>query len=569
VKVLVTSRAPLRISGEHEYAAPPLGLAEPGEHASVDAVAAAEAVQLFVARGQAVKADFALTAANAAAVAAICRRLDGLPLAIELAAARVKVLPPKALLARLDRRLPLLTGGGRDLPARQQTMRDTIAWSHDLLTPEEQILFRRLAVFVGGFTLAAAEAVASDAGHPPLDPFEGIASLVDKSVLRQEPGADDEPRFVMLETVREYALERLAASGEEAVVRARHAAWCLAMAEAAGRELHFGHAETAWLAALDAELDNVRAAMAWFDHTGDAISVLRLVSGLGHLFVRPYHAEVLGWLRPALGATATEPGTVRASALYLAVTLASLLGDTSAAMAYAEEGVALTLGLDDPFVLGRAHWAYGLVCTVSGDTARAATAYAAALPLLRAANVPLWVALALAELGDTLHVAGDVAGAVPLLDEAVEMTRGFGSARGSVAGLGERAHAALAQGDLGLAARLFAETIAIAQGIGVERIVLGAIAGMAGVALASGQPERAVRLLGAVEAARESSGVGRIGDAWHAERIVAAARMSLPEPGFASAWEAGRALPLAEAVAEATTIASTVEAPKQLGFAIT
>ena len=203
-----------------------------------------------------------------------------MPLAIELAAARVKVLPPRALLARLEQRLPLLTGGGRDLPARQQTMRDTIAWSHDLLTPEEQILFRRLAVFVGGFTLAAAAAVASDADHPTLDPFEGIASLVDKSVLRQEPGADDEPRFVMLETVREFALEQLAASGEEATVRARHAAWCLALAEAAGRDLHYGQAEAAWLAGLDAELDNVRAALAWFDHTGDAISVLRLVSGI-------------------------------------------------------------------------------------------------------------------------------------------------------------------------------------------------------------------------------------------------------------------------------------------------
>lgn len=561
--VLVTSRMRLRLSGEHEYSAPPLGLAEPDGHASVDSVAASEAVRLFVVRAQAARADFSLTPENAAAVAGICRRLDGLPLAIELAAARVKVLPPKALLARLEQRLPLLTGGGRDLPVRQQTVRGTIAWSHDLLTLEEQILFRRLAVFVGGFTLAAAAAVSGDADHPTLDPFEEVASLVDKSVLRQEPGAGDEPRFGMLETMREFALEQLAASGEDATVRAHHAAYILALVEAAGRELHFGHAETAWLAALDAELDNVRAAVTWFDHAGDAISVLRLVSGLGHLFVRPYHAEVLGWLRPALGATATEPGTVRAAALYLAVTLASLLGDTSAAMAFAEEGVALALGLDDPFVLGRAHWAYGLVCAVSGNTARAATAFAAALPLLRAANVPLWVALALAELGDALHVAGDVAGAVPLLDEAVAMTRGFGAAQGSVAGLGERAHAALTQGDPLLAAGLFAETIAIAQGIGVERIVLGAVAGMAGVALASGQPQRAARLLGAVEAARESSGAGRIGDAWHAARILSAARGALPEAAFAAAWEEGHAIPLAEAITEAAAIAATAGAPPQ------
>jgi predicted ATPase/transcriptional regulator with XRE-family HTH domain len=558
VKVLVTSRVRLRVSAEREHAVPPLGFAETDEPVPVDAAAAAEAVRLFVARAQVVRGDFSLTPENAPAVAAICRRLDGLPLAIELAAARVKVLPPRALLARLDQRLPLLTGGGRDLPVRQQTMRDTIAWSYDLLTPEEQLLFRRLAVFAGGFTLVAAAAVGSDANHPVLDPFEGIASLVDKSVLRQEPGADDEPRFVMLETVREFARDQLAASGEEATVRALHAAWCLVLAEAAARDLHYGQAEAAWLAGLDAELDNVRAALAWFDHTGDAISVLRLVSGIDEFWwTRPYHAEVLGWLQPALCATADVRSAVRAEALLLAASLTSFLGDASAAMAYAEEGLALARELDDPFVLGRAHWEYGLICAVSGDTARAATAYAAALPLLRAANVPFWVAHALAELGDALHRAGDATAAVPLLDEAVEITRGFGSARGSVAGFGERAHAALTQDDPVLAAHFFTETIAIAQRTGVERIVLGALAGLAGVALALGQPQRAVRLLGAVEAARERSGAGRIGDAWHAERIVAAARMSLPEPAFAAAWEEGRTLLLAEAVADATAIASS------------
>jgi predicted ATPase/DNA-binding XRE family transcriptional regulator len=561
VKVLVTSRVRLRVSPEHEYAVPPLALVEPGEHVPVDA-AASEAVRLFVTRAQVVRGDFVLTRENAAAVAAICRRLDGWPLAIELAAARVKVLPPRALLARLEQRLPLLTSGGRDLPARQQTMRDTIAWSYDLLTPEEQILFRRLAVFAGGFSLAAATAaMASNLDQLAPDPFESIASLVDKSVLRQEPGADDEPRFVMLETVREFAREQLVASGEDATVQARHAAWCLALAEAAGRDLRYGQTETAWLAGLDAELDNVRVALAWFDHTGDAMSVLRLVSGIDEFWwTRPYHAEVLGWLQPALRATVDERSAVRATALLLAASLTSFLGDGSAAMAYTEEGLALARELDDPFVLGRAHWEYGLLCAVSGDTERAATAYAAALPLLREANVPFWVAHALAELGDALHRAGNVAAAGPLLDEAVEITRRFGSARGSVAGFGERAHAALTQGDPVLAAHLFTETIVMAQEIGVERIVLGAVAGLAGVALALEQPERAIRLLGAVEAAREMSGAGRIGDAWHAEHILAAARTSLPEPAFAAAWTEGRALQFAEAVADATAIASSSDA---------
>ena len=215
--VLVTSRVRLRVSGEREYVVPPLGLPEHDEHARVEDVVGSEAVALFVARAQAIKSDFVLTPENAATVAAICRRLDGLSLAIELAAARVKVLPPHALFARLERRLPLLTGGSRDLPARQRTMSDTIAWSYDLLSPEEQVLFRCLAVFVGGCTLEAAEAVGDDDRR--LDILEGVASLVDKSLLRQTGGPSGEPRYLMLETVREFGLERLEQSGVASAVR--------------------------------------------------------------------------------------------------------------------------------------------------------------------------------------------------------------------------------------------------------------------------------------------------------------------------------------------------------------
>ena len=215
LKVLVTSRVRLRVSGEREHGMPPLGVAAYDHADFLDELSGSEAVRLFVERAEAMKEDFALTAENAAAVAAICRRLDGLPPAIELAAARVKMLPA-ALLARLDTRLTLLTGGGRDLPARQQTMRDAIAWSHDLLTEEEQALFRRLAVFAGGFTPEAAEAVGARAGDPGIDVFDGVASLVDQSLLRAEDGPGGEPRFSMLETVR-----------------GRHAAWCRALAERA------------------------------------------------------------------------------------------------------------------------------------------------------------------------------------------------------------------------------------------------------------------------------------------------------------------------------------------------
>src|SRR5215218_9807001 len=248
VTVLATSRVRFRVSEEREVPIAPLGLAELDRHRDAEGIATSDAVRLFVARAEAVQPDFALTSDNTVAVAEICRRLDGLPLAIELAAARVKVLPPSALLARLDHRLPLLTGGGRDLPARQQTMRDAIAWSYDLLTPEEQVLFRRLAVFARGFTLEAAEAVASGSDKPGIDPFESVASLTDKSLVRQEAGFGGEPRFTMLETVREFALEQLAASGEEDAVRERHAHWCLTLAAAAGLDIEAGRARAAWLA---------------------------------------------------------------------------------------------------------------------------------------------------------------------------------------------------------------------------------------------------------------------------------------------------------------------------------
>src|SRR5215213_1555972 len=240
ILILDTSRTRLRLSGEHEHVVPPLGLADSGEQVSYEAVAESPAVQLFVARARAVQEAFALTVENAAAVAAICRRLDGLPLAIELAAARVKVLSPSALLARLEHRLVVLTGGGRDLPARQQTMRDTIAWSYDLLSAPERRLFRCLAIFVGGCTVEAAEAVggcfaegvsaAPERSDSP-SVFDGIISLVDKSLLQRVEGVNGETRFSMLETVRELGLERLVAGGELDDVGRRHAAYFLAFAE--------------------------------------------------------------------------------------------------------------------------------------------------------------------------------------------------------------------------------------------------------------------------------------------------------------------------------------------------
>jgi predicted ATPase/class 3 adenylate cyclase len=299
LKALVSSRTPLRLRGEREYALGPLPLPTPGLQ-SPDRLAQYAAVALFIERAQAARADFTMTAANAPAIAAICARLDGLPLAIELAAARVKVLPPEALLARLTAQLAqltLLTGGARDLEERQQTMRAAIAWSEDLLTPEERALFRRLAVFVGGATLAAVEAVcaapADVLGVQTLgaDLLDGLSALVDHSLLQQrEEGG--EPRFGMLQVIREYALERLAASGEaEAVrqahaqVRQAHAQYYLTLAERAEPEL-IGPEQRRWLDQLEREHDNLRAALTWARERGEVETGLRLVVALRRFWER-------------------------------------------------------------------------------------------------------------------------------------------------------------------------------------------------------------------------------------------------------------------------------------------
>src|SRR5215218_10261820 len=260
VQILATSRAPLRLRGERELPVSPLSL--PNRSASFADVTRADAVTLFVRRAQAVRPDFDVTEQNAGQLAEVCQRLDGLPLAIELAAAWMKVLPPPVLLGRLGGRLLELTGGARDLPARQQTLRDAIAWSHDLLGEDERTLFRRLGTFVGGWTIEAAEAVARSGAPGGLDALAALAALVDHSLVLHEEGSATEPRYTMLEMIRAYAQEQLAASDEMETARDAHAAFFLAFAEAAAPQLH-GPEQLAWLERLESEHDNLRAALAW------------------------------------------------------------------------------------------------------------------------------------------------------------------------------------------------------------------------------------------------------------------------------------------------------------------
>jgi predicted ATPase/class 3 adenylate cyclase len=554
VKVLVTSRAPLHSYGEQEYSLAPFLLPDPAHLPPLERVLQVDAVRLFVERAQAVKPDFTVTTANAPAIVEICRRLDGLPLAIELAAALVRLLSPQALLLRLEKRLPLLTRGARDVPARQQTMRDAINWSYDLLTRDEQTLLHRLAVFSGGCTLDAADAVSDP--RSTFDVFDGIASLVDKSLLRQEE-TEGEPRFRMLETVREFALERLEESGQGEESRRQFAAWCLALAEAAQPALIGGSMQPRWVARLDNELPNIRAAINWLLERGEGPTALRLLTAAEDYWSRrrPNNLELCRWLTAALAAAPRAPATDRTVAHYLLALLNSTLGNEEDAAIHAQRLLSAARETSQPDALGLAQYGVGMVSEFRGDGERAAAALAEAVPLLQAAGNTVLAAWAQADLADILVWRGDLAVGVPMLDEALTRLRQTGADWLILLVLNQRGHAALAQRDLPRAAGCFRESITVAQTIQQTRATLGAVHGLAGVALALGQAERAAGLLGAVGAVRESLGMGRITQKHHGERITADTRAALEGADFERAWSVGQALSLEEAVAEALAIA--------------
>src|SRR6266516_2111363 len=334
LKIVVTSRMTLHVQAEHEYAVPPLALPDPKRLPDLAALSQYEAVALFIARAQAVKPDSQLTNANASAIAEICVRLEGLPLAIELAAARIKLLPPQALLGRLGQRLTVLTGGARDAPARQQTLCNTIAWSYNLLDATEQRLFRWLSVFVGGCTLEAVEAVCAflDISTEAVWVLEGVASLIDKSFLQQKEQEDGEPRFVMLETLREYGLEALAASGEMESTRQAHATYYLRFSQEAEPKLP-GPQQVMWLERLAQEHDNLRAALRWLVEQGESgqpesqEKALRLGTALRWFWsVRGHVVEGCHWLERALAKSDGLAVDIRGAAI-----------DSAGMLAYAQD----------------------------------------------------------------------------------------------------------------------------------------------------------------------------------------------------------------------------------------
>lgn len=368
VKVLATSREPLHLRGEREFAVQPLALPHFQQLPDPDDLARYAAVRLFVARAQDVKSGFALTHENAAAVVEICHRLDGLPHALELAAARIKILSPTALQARLDHRLQLLTGGAQDLPDRQRTLRNTIAWSFDLLSGEEQALFRRLAVFVGGFTLVAAATIA---GVDEVDVLEPLASLIDKNLLRQEATDDSDPRFAMLETVAEFGREQLEIDEGSRQVQATHAAYFAAFVDALRPRID-GPEQVNVIAQLAADQDNIRAALSWAIAQQDATTALRLTANLWKFWlVRGLFREGRHWLERSLALPGVVPPATKIDALYGAGSFARLQGDYDRAMAHGEAGLVLARSSHDALHAARSFYLLGRTAQDQGDLDRA------------------------------------------------------------------------------------------------------------------------------------------------------------------------------------------------------
>jgi predicted ATPase/class 3 adenylate cyclase/DNA-binding CsgD family transcriptional regulator len=431
LRALVTSREVLHVQAEHEFSVPPLELPDPKRLPDLAMLSHNAAVALFLQRAQATKPDFQLTNSNARAIAEICVRLDGLPLAIELAAARMKLLPPQALLARLDQRLAVLAGASRDVPARQQTLRNTIAWSYNLLDAAEQRFFRRLSVFVGGCTLQAVEAVcaildnADEAGQV----LDGVASLVDKSLLQQTEQQGEELRLVMLETIRGYGLERLAVNGEMEAARQAHATYYLALAEKAEPELG-GPQQALWLERLDWEHENLRAALSWWLEQGEAGQSMEMALRLGAALeqfwvIRGHHSEGRTFLERALVAREGVATTIQAKALGTAGRLALNQGDMDRGEALCELSLALCRELGDAAGIALSLQRLAVVAWVRDNPAVARSLTEEALTLWKETGDKKHVAWALTWLAYIASQQGEYARGLALCEESLALHRGL------------------------------------------------------------------------------------------------------------------------------------------------
>jgi predicted ATPase/DNA-binding XRE family transcriptional regulator len=602
---LVTSRIALRVRGEHEVAVPPLDTADLAHLPTLENLSRCAAIALFVQRAREVNPTFELTRALAPIIAAICARLDGIPLALELAAARSKLLTPKALLARLDGRLALLTNGAADLPERQQTMRRAIAWSYDLLRESEQRLLRRLAVFIAGWTLAAAEVICGESDRETACVLDGLTALVNHSLVVREAGADAEPRFRLLELVREYGWEQLVAHDDVSALRSRHANYYCALAEMVEPELR-GTEQAAWIQRLERDHDNLRAALWWAQAHEQVETGLRLAAALqrfwelhGHLY------EGRGWLE-RLFATAEWSAvatSVRAKALSAAGRLAYRQGDYALATPMLEQSLALARDVGDGQTIAGAignlgmlamaqgdyikatalleeslaFWSilgdrWGLASTLDdlgtiahllGDNKRATVLKTASLNLARAAGDKSQIAIALHNLGWVVHAQGDARQAVAFFEESLTIRREVGDTRGVATMLCSLGHLAHIEGEESRATQLLTESLTLAQVVGDNGVMAHCLEDLARIACARGLSERAAWLFGAAAALRATIGANvqpdeRADYDWN----LMAVRAALGDEAFTAAWAHGQKLSLAEVI----EVVGAQETPKEIVF---
>jgi predicted ATPase len=541
LKVLVTSRAALRLRGEHQYVVPPLEVPPPDGDAGPDDVLGCSAVRLFVERAREARFDFELDAANTEAVVELCRRLDGIPLAIELAAARIRLLSPQALLDRLGDRIDLLSANLADLPPRQRTLRATIDWSYQLLDEREQTLFRRLGTFAGSISLSAAEAVCGEDGA---DVLEAIGSLVEKSLLVPESLESGEPRFRMLRTVREYARERLVERGELERYADRHLHHFVAFAEEAGPALR-GSRQQDWLERLDRDLDELRAAMRRaLDR--DANAAVSLGYGLRIFWwLRDHMAEAREYEEEALTHLDELSPEDRAKVLFMAGASAWVAGDYAVAEPRLEESLTLARALGDSFLISGPKVLLAPLVHERGDTATAEAYLAEALQDARGRQDDPWgVAYVLLQYAQLAARSGDLERARVFSQELLEVARTLSNQPFLAHGLVFLGYLSLLGGDVAGSRALLSESARIYRGLRYREGLAYCLTGFAAIALAEGDAERAAVELGAAAALHE-----RIGSPpWAFLRpIVAglerAARQAAGEESFARAWQRGRSMP--------------------------
>jgi predicted ATPase/class 3 adenylate cyclase len=603
LRVLATSRAPLRIRAEREQPVAPLPIPDPDDRDSGEALlttlAANPAVALFAERAQAARPAWRLTADNAAAVAEIARRLEGLPLAIELAAARIRVLNPADILRRLGDALDLLAVSAEGRPDRQQTLRAAIAWSHDLLRFEDQAAFRRLGVFSGGFSLEAAERVLAEAPDPWVDALDAVSILVEQSLVRLEEAPDSEPRYRMLETVRAFALEELERSGEVAAVRTEHARWAESFAR--DSDMHIlGPDSATWLVRYEREHDNFRAAIAWALESDPGDLGLRVPESMWRFWViRGHFAEGRGWLERALAACPEAPPRLRGLALEGVGSIAWRQGDLAAAARAFTESLEIWRDTGNRNAVGAALTNLGTVIELQGDLDRAQALQEEALAILREFNEPLKTATALNNLalvvwnkGDSPRAialleesaaikrqagnqvglastlnnlgmlaaeAGDLDRAIAYLEETLAIDRELGDPAGIADSLGNLAGLTAETGDVARAAALDAEALEMRRELGDRLSLAHGLDSLAGTAVRAGEPQVGARLFGASQRLREEIGAPiQPSELSKYETGVAEIRSALGQEAFDEAWAAGRALSLDDAIAEALHAARAI-----------